>query len=70
MMEDWRMVKDFEGLYWINSIGQIKNKNGKVLKHYRVGGIESVTLYGSGLRQEYPINVLLARNFPEKYMEE
>lgn len=69
-MEDWRMVKDFEGFYWINPIGQVKNKNGKILKHYYVDGIEFVILYGLGLRQEYPINLLLVMNFPENERSE
>lgn len=61
----WKMLKDFEGLYWINRQGQIKNAKGQILMEHEAGGVRSVILYGSGLRQKYPVDMLILMNFPD-----
>lgn len=30
-MQDWYPIPDYEGLYWINPKGQIRNKDGHIL---------------------------------------
>lgn len=66
VMQDWKMVQDFEGIYWINRQGQIKNAKGQILKQYETNGMRIVTLYGSGLKQKYPVDLLILMNFPEE----
>lgn len=60
------MIQDFEGIYWINRQGQIKNAKGQILKQYDTNGMRTVTLYGSGLKQKYPVDLLILMNFPEE----
>ena len=67
---EWRMVRDYEGLYWINPDGQVKNARGVILKPHKVGNTDTVILFGQGIRQEYSIDLLLALSYPEKYTKE
>jgi hypothetical protein len=32
--EEWKEIKDFEGVYWVSNLGRIKNKKGLVMKTY------------------------------------
>ena len=68
---DWKAIKGFEGLYWINRNGEIKNRHGKILaKTVLDGGLQVVDLYGNGQRVRKPINMLLIEAYPEMFEEE
>lgn len=65
------MMKGYEGKYWINQNGDVKNFTGKTLKPIILsGGVKAVDLYGDGLRERHLISVLLQDNFPELCKEE
>lgn len=64
------MVKDYEGLYWIDPEGHVKNAKGVILKSHKVGGVDAVYLFGQGIKQECSIDFLLAMCYPEKYLYE
>lgn len=65
------MMKGYEGKYWINQSGDVKNFTGKTLKPIILsGGVKAVDLYGDGLRERHLISVLLQDNFPELCKEE
>lgn len=65
------MMKGYEGKYWINQSGEVKNFTGKTLKPIILsGGVKAVDLYGDGLRERHLISVLLQDNFPELCKEE
>ena len=65
------MMKGYEGKYWINQNGDVKNFAGKTLKPIILsGGVKAIDLYGDGLRERHLISILLQDNFPELYKEE
>lgn len=65
------MMKGYEGKYWINQSGEVKNFTGKTIKPIILsGGVKAVDLYGDGLRERHLISVLLQDNFPELCKEE
>lgn len=67
----WKMVKGYEGKYWLNQSGEVKNFTGKILKPIILsGGVKAIDLYGDGLRERHLISVLLQDNFPELCKEE
>ena len=64
----FRMIKGYEGKYWIDPFGNIKNKQGKLMKAIDLGGgVKAIDLYGQGLRDRKLIQVLLVENFPELF---
>ena len=68
---DWRTIKGFEGLYWINSKGDVRNVHGKILAQTTLGGgLKVVDLYGNGQRIRKPIKTLLIEAYPELFMED
>lgn len=70
MMGNFKMIKGYEGSYWIDPYGNIKNKKGKILKPIDLGGgVKAIDLYGQGLRERKLISVLLAETYPELFNE-
>lgn len=68
MTDKFRMIKGYEGSYWIDPFGNVKNKKGKVLKPIDLGGgVKAIDLYGQGLRDRKLITVLLMETFPELF---
>lgn len=71
MIDNWRMIKGYEGSYWISCFGDIKNKRGRILTPIILnGGIKVIDLYGEGLRERKLIDVLLRENYPELFKGE
>lgn len=70
MSEVWRPIPGYEGYYWINSMGQVKNSHGKLLSRVNCGGgILKVKLQAKGQREERYISSLMVEIFPE-YVKE
>lgn len=70
-MIGFKMMKGYEGKYWINQNGDVKNFAGKTLKPIILsGGVKAIDLYGDGLRERHLIGVLLQENYPELYSKE
>jgi len=60
MEEEWRPVKDWEGLYEVSSEGRIRNMDGKILKPITdQNGFCRVKLY----RKYHPVHQLVAEAF-------
>ncbi len=70
MTDEWRMVEGYEGKYWINPFGLIRNQHGKILSPIDLGGgVKAIDLYGEGLRERYLVKALLVENYPELFEE-
>lgn len=68
MTDEFRMIKGYEGKYWISPFGAIRNKHGKILSQIDLGGgIKAIDLYGQGIRDRKLINVLLIETYPELF---
>ena len=66
MEEIWKSIKDYEGVYEVSSIGNVRRVGGSVLKPLmRHGGYLQVQLCKEGKRHTYKIHRLVARAFPE-----
>ena len=62
-MEQWKPVKDYEGLYWISDLGNIKSAKGLKRKATQINGYEYVTLYKNGKQSHKLIHRLVAEAF-------
>ena len=64
-LEFWKDIKDYEGLYQINNIGQVKSlRNNKILKPWKLkGGYLQVTLSKNGEAKRFLIHRLVAEAF-------
>ena len=60
---EWHEIKKYEGLYWINKNGDVKNKRGKIKSTFLTNGYKRVALYKNGLFNNYFIHRLVALNF-------
>lgn len=62
------MIKGYEGSYWIDPFGNVKNKHGRILKPVDLGGgVKAIDLYGNGLRERKLIRVLQCETYPELF---
>lgn len=67
----WKMIKGYEGKYWLNPEGEVKNSRGLILKPIDLGhGMKAVDLYGNGLRTRKLITELLVENYPVRNKED
>lgn len=67
----WRPIVGYEGNYWIDSHGNIKNKQGKLLKPIDCGGgVKKIDLYGKGQRERKLVHTLVIEAFPEMFPDE
>lgn len=66
MTDEFRMIKGYEGRYWISPFGRVRNQHGRILTPIDLGGgVKAVDLYGHGVRDRKLINVLLTETYPE-----
>lgn len=64
MSKSWVTVEGFEGYYWVNRRGQIKNKKGHILKPVDNGsGYLRVDLRKDGQREQLLIHRVVAQAF-------
>ena len=62
-MEIWKNVKDYENLYQVSNLGNVK-RNNKILKpHLNAKGYCRVTLCKDGIRTKFTIHRLVAEQF-------
>ena len=77
MIEIWKDIEGFEGLYQVSSLGNIKsfkqNKNGKILKkQITYDGYAFVGLVKNKISKNYKIHRLVAQSFidnPDNLLE-
>ena len=69
-MSVWKPLKGYEGFYWINRKGDIKNSKGNLLHKSSISGNARVELRCRGLRESKLVLTLLIENFPEDYKNE
>lgn len=70
IQEEWRPIPRHEGYYWVNSQGDVKNAEGRILaKTYCGGNSYKVKLQSCGQKEERYISTLLAEVFPELIQE-
>lgn len=63
-MERWKDIKDYEELYQVSSLGNIKNKkNNKILKPYKNGKYFRITLRKNNKNKKFYIHRLMATSF-------
>ena len=67
MQEEWRDIKGYEGLYQVSNLGQVRNKEGKILKQQVNEGhghkSYRVQLGPSGKRKNFFVHRLVAQAF-------
>lgn len=61
--QEWREVKGYEGLYWVNALGQVKGQ--KHIKHPTPSkhGHSYVDLYKNNVRKKALVHRLVAKEF-------
>lgn len=63
MIEEWREVPGYEGLYEVSDLGRVR-RNGKILKPYKdTWGYLSVSLSKNGIRRVVSVHRLVAYAF-------
>lgn len=63
-MEEWRDVHEFEGIYQVSSLGNIRNSKNKLLKLYHnTNGYMSIDLYKNGKVHKFRVHRLVAEAF-------
>lgn len=64
-LEFWKDIKDYEGLYQVSNVGQVKSvKSGKILKLQKSkDGYPHVKLYKNGKAKRFCIHKLVAKAF-------
>lgn len=63
MVEEWKDIKGYEGLYEISNYGNVKNKKGNILKPYDNKGYLRIGLSKNNKRKQYLLHVLVATHF-------
>lgn len=66
MTEEWKDIKEYEGLYQVSNLGRVKSlKFGKekILKLSNNKGYIQVTLYNDVIRKTYKVHRLVAETF-------
>lgn len=67
MLEEWRDIKDYEGLYQISNKGNVRSLyfgKQKILKQaIKVGGYKQVCLYKNKLTKSYQVHRLVGESF-------
>ena len=62
-MEEWKDIKDYEGLYQVSSEGNVRNKHGKVIAKELFKGYLRVHLWKNGKSKHHFIHRLVAEAF-------
>ena len=68
---DWKEIENYEDKYWVNSIGEVKNKNDLILKQRdNGGGYLIVDLCKNGIKTTHSIGRLVGKAFVAPKHEE
>ena len=60
----WKDIKNYEGLYQVSELGEIKSKRGIILKPQpNTSGYFQVGLYKNGIRRKFCVHKLVAEAF-------
>lgn len=64
-LEQWKDIQGYEGLYQISNLGNVRNKNGKILKPFKKGkyGHVLVGLSKNNISTKFQVHRLVAMNF-------
>lgn len=62
-MEIWKEIKDYEGLYWVSNLGQIKNRHNRILIPEIRNNYYSVSLCKYNKKHNVRIHRLVAEAF-------
>ncbi len=67
MLEIWRDVKGYEGLYQVSNLGRVRNsRTGKIIKPYKIkGGYLQLLLCKNGTVKHCLVHRLVAMTFPD-----
>lgn len=65
LIEEWKDIKGYEGLYQISNLGRVRNKSNKILKPFKKGmyGHSSIGLSKNNKCKNYQIHRLVALHF-------
>lgn len=67
MEEVWLPVVNFEGLYEISNLGNIKNSRGKLMKQFNRNGYKRVELWKNKTKYRKSVHVLVGEAFLSNY---
>lgn len=64
MVEEWKDIKDYEGIYQVSNLGNIRNSKNKILHETITSkGYCVITLHKNGKRKKYKTHRLVAQAF-------
>lgn len=63
VMEDWKDIPGYKGLYTINKFGDIKNHHGKLRKSHLKKGLTYIMLFKDGVGVYMGVHIAVARAF-------
>ena len=64
MIEEWKDIKGYEGLYQVSNLGTVKSKTGRIRKTtFTNSGYELVVLYNNCKSKGFTIHRLVAESF-------
>lgn len=62
--EEWKSVKNYEGIYEVSNCGRVRNNRGKILKTYTINsGYECVKFAVNGTRKSFLVHRLVLETF-------
>ena len=62
--EEWKSIKNYEGIYEVSNYGRIRNNRGKILKTYTINsGYECIKFTINGVRKSFLIHRLVFSSF-------
>jgi hypothetical protein len=70
IMEIWKPIKDYESLYEISTLGEVKSLNKKLKPYYNSNGYLIVKLYKDSIKKTYRVHRLVAETFLENTNQE
>lgn len=63
-MEEWTVMKGYEGVYWITKKGEIRNARHKKLQpFFNPEGVKLIELRNNGQREIVPVDYLVYSTF-------
>lgn len=63
MKEQWHNIPQYEGIYQVSNLGNVKNLKNKILRPMNDGNYLNIDLYKNGKRKRYKIHRLVAETF-------
>lgn len=62
--EEWKSIKNYEGIYEVSNYGRVRNNRGKILKTYTINsGYECIKFTVNGIRKSFLIHRLVLETF-------